>query len=407
MVARRAVEVRCLRAVWACVSLACAWVMVAPGQAQAAQDRLYVAGGGEAWVSPEAGGHGFALVHYQRDAVVQQAQLNLFYNTDTLFAGLDGLRLGEHLRAGGFIKGQVGFGGLLPDYYQRGEFVEGRGFAASQAQAVAYLRVVDAPHFLDLAIGGRRWRFDRLGRTNSALVMPLDFWSVEPELRYTYWALKHDAAFSDPHRLSWRIEGLAFGVEVSTQIRSQQRPWGATEASGLEPADRRNRDTGDPLLVRGWARGGVALGQRARVQGMLYVAGGAHEDDITRVRAGGMNPYVVPLSGLPWAAFMPDQLGAAQLSGHIKVGAHELGLSVESLTMSRADALRLSAPRVEDAPAWLPGGGSETLIGLGLFADMRWGAWQLDARAGWALPDEVLARSPHLTVWLALGKQIF
>lgn len=376
-------------------------------RADAAQDRLYAAGGGEAWVSPEAGGHGFALVHYQRDEVVRGARLDLFYNTDTLFAGLDGLVLGDRLRAGAFIKGQVGFGGLLTDYYQRGELVEGRGFAASQAQGVVYLKIMEAPHFIDLAIGGRRWRFDRLARTDAALVMPEGFWALEPEVRYTYWALKHDAAFSDPHRLSWRMEGLAFGVEISTQIRSQQRPWGATEASGLEPVDRRNRATGDPLLVRGWARGGVALGRRARVQGMLYVAGGAREDDITRVRAGGMNPYVVPLSGLPWAAFMPDQLGATQLSGHLKLGAHEVGLSVETLTMSRGDALRLSTPRAEDAPAWLPGGGSETLAGLGLFGDWRWGSWQLDTRVGLALPHEVLASGPHVTVWLALGKQIF
>ena len=58
--------------------------------AQAQSSRLMTFGAVDMWVTPTPGGHGYGAVHYQQDGFLQDSQLNLLYNTDTLYASLDG-----------------------------------------------------------------------------------------------------------------------------------------------------------------------------------------------------------------------------------------------------------------------------------------------------------------------------
>ena len=39
---------------------------------------------------------------------------------------------------------------------------------------------------------------------------------------------------------------------------------------------------------------------------------------LTRNRVGGMNPYVIGIPGLPWAALLSERLVIGQLSAHIR-----------------------------------------------------------------------------------------
>jgi hypothetical protein len=85
---------------------------------------------------------------------------------------------------------------------------------------------------------------------------------------------------------------------------------------------------------------------------------------------GGMNPYVVPIAGAPWAAYLSDRLLAASWNWHFRVrGEVEVGPFADAVLLS--DRSRT--------------GGSENgwLGGIGLLFDGRFDRAQFDARAGW------------------------
>lgn len=376
----------------------CAWVLISLlGAELSAQEKsaLFLAGGAEGWTSAKAGGHGYLLAQYERD--VLGGRLVAMYNTDTLMLSLSGYKISETASLGGYIKGQGGFAGLLPDYYQRAELLPGRGFMASYVQTMWVLSQDIAPHFLQLELGGRRWDFRRLDGTDEALKLPANLWELEPRVRYTYWDLAYDPATQQAHRHYLRVEGLAFGVELGANLRDRRQAFGALDAQRFDPVDLRNDGKRALFIARAWARAGHKLGQRLRLQGMLYGATGVAQDDLVRVRAGGTNPYVVPISGLPWASHLPDDLLASELSLHLKVlKDSEVGVMAQGALMGQDDLAR-----VEGQDGW---GG---LVGVGLFGDWRLGDWQVDTRVGFAPDSTWLVDGPHLTAWLSVGKQIF
>lgn len=375
--------------------------------ASAPDHGLFVSVGadGASTVTPGLGWHGYALIHYRRRGLWRGAQLDAFYNTDTLYASVSGIALTDKLRLGAYTKAQAVGAGVLFDYYQLNRSLPERSFGASYAQAVVVLELSDAPLFLQLELGGRRWAFSALEGTSPALTLPADMWTFEPRLRATWWSFQHDRAFSEPHRHTWRTRGWGFGLEFGQDLRAGWRPWGALDPDVFEEVDRRNVSGRQPLLFRGWLRAGQPLGGgRLRLQQHLFVALGDQEDDLTRVRLGGMNPYVVSLAGMPWAAFLPENFGAAQVSLMARVtGESEAGVFLDAARISEADARRVGR---QGAPNELLGVG---LYGVGLAGDVRLGeVWQLDLRAGWTLPNDTLGNSqPNLSAWLSLGAQVF
>lgn len=385
-----------------CALLTIASLTSLAATAQAEEHDLYVAGGAEGWFSPELGGHGYALVSYQRFDMWRGLDLDLTYNTDTLQATARGLRISDNLELGGYLKGQAIFGGLLTDFYQEGLLVPGRGFNASYVQGAALIEANAKPVFMQLELGGRRWAFNANDNTSPDLVLPPDMWVFEPRLRITYWEIEHDRSINEPHRHYWRVEGWGLGLELGSDFRQGWRGWGEVADDAHEGADRRNLSGDQPITFRGWLRWGMQVFEPLRVQTSLFVSAARNEDDLTRVRLGGMNPYVVPLAGLPWASHLPQNFGAAQVSAHFRLyGESEVGLLADAAQLSEADALRVAySPETDGLGA--------SLYGVGVFGDWRWGdGWQLHVRGGYALPSDFLAESPHLTAWLSVGKQIF
>ena len=390
-----------MRSTLATLALICSMVSASPALAQ--QNHLYAGLGVEVWPTPEAQGHGYGMLTYQRLDMWRGAQLELTFNTDTLFLGVRGVQLGERLSLGGFAKGEVIFSGLLVDYYERGIMAPERGFAANYVQAGVQLDVESAPVFMQLELGGSQWSFARREATAQDLVLPATMAVFEPRLRVTFWSIRDDVSISEPHRHYWRVVGFGAGAELGVDVREGWEPWGQREALGEDdPARLRNASGRVPLLARFWMRHGIQAHDRFRYQGALYASLGQDEDDLTRSRAGGMSPYSVSMAGMPWASLLPDNFFIVQLSAHLRVvRAHEVGVLVDAMQLAEADALRVNEETSNS-------GLSAAMVGAGLFTDWRWGdGWQVHTRAGYTLPNPYMREAPHLSVWASLGKRIF
>ena len=204
-------------------------------------------------------------------------------------------------------------------------------------------------------------------------------------MRYTLWNADHDPSFSDPHRTSWRFKGWALGFELAADVRSDTAGWGALDPGAFSPVDRRNATTGQPVWLRAWARGGRELWSGGRAQGMAFLSLGQNEDDLTRMRVGGMNPYVIPVHGLPWTSHVLGNF----VSGHGKVmqkvlANSEIGLAVDVVGLSSEASDRTSNTRSIEI--------EQALVGIGAVGDFRFGDWQIDARVGLAPQTAALAR---------------
>jgi hypothetical protein len=330
---------------------------------------LSLAGGGELFGSPALGGHGFVLVRYDLDGLPRQSHFAAELNTDTLRVSYDRLRVGP-VELGFSAAGEVFIAGLLTDYYRDGINDSARGFYASYAAASSYAKLGLGPHFFEVAATARRWFFGRVGDTSPALTLPADAWVGEFRLRYTLWLLRPDPSLWQAQRLFPRLRGVALGVELGLDERSDATPWGARDPS-FSPIDPRNAPGQTILMARQWLRAGVALHPRARVQLDETATWMWHDDDLVRLRVGGFNPYSVPLAGAPWAGYLAGKLAAVDASLHVRVWRdHEVGVVV--------DGVVLEDPRRTGAAT------AGFLGGIGAFADARFGMWQLDVRGGWS-----------------------
>lgn len=358
-----------------------------------ADDRWSLAGavGGDAWVTPESFGHAFALFSAVRDDTLG-GRLRIHYNTETLHLGLEGVRLADGaIELGIAARGEGGLAGLSTDYYRRGLRIEEFGYFSSYLWLLPSLKWHPARyHSLELVPAARRWFFARRD-TDAQFILPPDAWVFEPELRYTFWDIDAPSKEWEAHRLFPRITGLAAGITGAMQVRSDVRQWGAVTSTAAP----RNDPESVSYLLSQWARAGVEVGSRLRFQVEERFAWGWHQDDLYRLRVGGLTPYVVPIPGLPWAAILSDRLVAAQASAHVAVdedGQHEVGLAVAGGAFN--DIRRQGD--LDDLGA---------AGGLSLLADLRFGSWQVDARAGWAFPTSFQADPPHLSGLLVVGKR--
>ena len=347
--------------------------------------------GGEAWMHPERGGHGLVMAAADRYGMTRNGHLGLEYNTDTVRLSADGFGFhGGLLEIGAAVEGQARYAGLLPDYYRRGRLDEDRGLWASHAAAQVRAKLnPPGNHHPELSLGARQWWFSRRGETADGFALPPDTRVLELRLHHTWWRLRDDAAWRDRHRSYPRLVGMAAGVSLGLDWRARTRPWGARDASVFAPVDGRNDPRNGIAILRQWARAGRELRNGWRAQMTQLAAWGRGEDDITRLRIGGLNPYVASLSGAPWAAWLSDRVLAVSASLHRHVGVMtEAGVGADIARVDDASRTGKSA--------------AATLRGFSAFVDARPGHAQVDARLGWT-PDAPGGDGGQISAYVAAG----
>jgi hypothetical protein len=348
----------------------------------AAEGRYTVWGGGGAWNESEHPAHGALVVAY--DTALGGGHLGLEYNTETLRATYDAIRLGPDVEASLGAAGEAFLAGVSRDYYRDGHDDDTRGYFAHYALLHAGLKFrIGERAYMEAALDGRRWFFDETSATASDFTLTAGTWTLEPRLRYTWWGLEDDAAWHERQRPFPRVRGLAAGLELGVDGRGETRRWGAAD-------DPRNRPGTVIFRPRQWLLAGWQFLPYARMQIQENAAGGVGEDDLTRDKIGGLTPYSVPLAGAPWTGWLSERYVAGQWSGHLRAW-HELEVG------PLVDAVVLEDPhRTGEHDA-----GFEW--GVGALADLRLQAWQIDLRGGWSptLSDE--SGRTAFTVWLSAG----
>lgn len=350
----------------------------------------------EQWLSPAVGGHGWVLVDVRGRGLSRHGgDLHFFLNTETAQAGVEDLPAGSpRLRFSAALRAEGAFAGVLPDYRAQGSARPERGFRASYLYALTSVKwLPGGAHSLELVAAARLWLFARIdGSTSPHLLLPPDAAVFEPRLRYTFWGLTNPGGEWQSQVAYPRLRGLALGVELGADVRDDPHAWGALR--GVD--DGRNRPGRVILMARQWLRAGAQLTPRVRVQLEESASWGDGEDDLTRPRAGGMNPYVVPIPGMAWPSLLSERLIAAQASVHVRPSLalpHELGVAVAGGAFN--DVRRVGALDT------LGGAG-----GVAAFTDLRFGRWQAYVRAGWAFPVAWLPGT-HVSVLAGVGARLF
>ncbi len=319
---------------------------------------------GEAGPDDSVPFHGIAVLAYDFDPWIAAGQPSIVLDTDTLRLGLTEMRLGDRWRLGIEAAGEALIAGLLTDHYVEGEAQPERGFFASYIEARGRIkRLADGGGWAELSLTGRRWLFDRTDETDPALVLPPEAWVLMPRVHLGWWRLADDAGWRERQRLFPRLRGFALGIDLGLDLRSAARDWGSTGAR-----DRNAAATVIPL-VRQWARLGVPLGERLRIEVEQRAGYGVDEDDLTRARIGGMNPYVVAVPGAPWAAWLSERF----VGGRVALPLRLFG-DVELAPTAAAVWLRDVDRRDADAMG--------LVWGAGATVDARFGPWQVDLRGG-------------------------
>jgi len=365
-------------------------VMLASSGARAEDWHGSAAAGGDFAFVPEVTGFGFVLFEAVGQDQVGKGDLRLYYNTDTLHVEIERIPIAKGLELSVGVRGQAFFAGLLHQYYEQGLRVSGRGFNASYVVLLPKLQWHFADHHtLEVLTNVRRWFFgDR--NTDPGYLLPADTWVFEPRLGYIYWNVDSPAEEYRASKLFPRISGIAVGASVGVDVRSDLRAWGFV-------GDGRNDPAKAIWTLNQWLRSGWKTHDRFRIELQETFNWGWNQDDITRMRVGGMNPYVLVVPGLPWSSNISERLAIAQLSGHIRPKTNapqELGVLVSGGTVN--DPRRLGL--LEDF------GG---IGGMALFTDLRWGRWQVYARVGWAFPTEWLLDNPPFSGFAGLGVDAF
>lgn len=355
-----------------------ALVVVLPASSAAAD--VSVGGLADASFGAQAGGHGAGLIDWRHGVGIGTAVVTL--NTDTVRAGLHRVRLADGLQLEAQIAGQALLAGVSSDYWVRGELLPDRGFASSWLGGhVQLAQRVGRRQVTTVRIAPRRHLFGAGEQTS--IRVPDDFTVVEQAVGYTYWGFDPDVMDWRPHQWFLRLRGFGFGAEAQSHLRSRTGRWG-------HPDDPRNDPAATIFIASQWAALGVDLAPGLRLQFREEARVGFGEDDITRQRIGGQNPYVVQLAGAPWPGFLSSHVLAGHVSLHWNAfGQSELGVA--------ADVVALDDPgRTGSDDFGVLGGGA-------LFADLRFGRWQVDARVGAAVPTRWLEGDLNVGVLLGVG----
>ena len=351
-------------------------------------------GGGELNFTPQLTGHGWASFDSVGEGIIGGGNLRLYYNTTKLHVGIERLSFADgKLAFFGFIEGEAVISQLLNDYFQNGQRIKELGFKASYLLVAPKLQWYPGKHqTLELILAARRWWFGPRAETSLPNGLPPNTWVFEPRIGYNYWNIDLPGYEWEAHRIFPRIEGIAVGITGGLDVRSDVRPWGV--------ADGRN-DPGKVMYnVSQWLRAGWQVAPLVRLQLDEWGNYGWRQDDITRRRMGGVNPYVIPVPGLPWTGLISERLLAGQLGLHLKAkesSQHEFGLLLGGGTFN--DVNRVGALRTY--------GGAG---GLSLLGDLRFGPtgrYQVNIRASWGFPTVWLFDQPYFAGLLAFGARIW
>lgn len=376
------------------VVAAASFSAVAVAETPSQEDRVdvYVGAGVGAWPSPQAGGHGWGIAAVAVEEMPGDARFVATFNTETLSLEYLDVNLARDLRLGVRLKGEFGYAGLLPDYYRRGLLEPARGFEASYAEAHAHLKWLFASsQSIEMHVDGRQWFFNRLDPTSDELTLPANHFMTIPSLRYVFWSVEQDPSISQMHRPFWRVRGLAFGASVELIHHTNASAWGA-RAESFDIRDRRNDPDRLASSFQQWLKAGKQVVPGARVQFAEWAAWSEGVDDLQRDAVGGMNPFVVPVAGLPWASLLSERYLLTQLSLHFRIW-EDIEAGVLANAGGVSDLRRVGALNELGAVA-----------GFGGFVDARIGQWQADLRVGWSPDFNWQESSPHIGLLLAVGK---
>ncbi len=376
---------------------------------------------GEYDFAQDATGHGAILARYADRSLFENARLVLHYDTDTLLLGVDEVGRGP-LRFIAHLRGEAIFGGLLTDYYQRGVLIPEHGFNASFIEAAAGAKWAASPeHFLTLQVAASRWLFGDSADTAGApdFRRPNDLWMLQPRLFYTWWNPGTDVSVTQGHAPFPRVDGVILNVELGLDWRSDTEGWGVNRnaaSAGTPDFENAPNAIGGGVHVEG--RAGVWIGESSdkvpnNAEGIarwqFHLAGGyTSGDDLTYRRVGGMNPYVVPIAGAPWAGWLPEGYVSGEVSIHIPFRDHEFGALggaawIHDVCRARgaADDATCENENLSDEGGPDQGRG---VYSASIFSELRLGEWQLDTRLGYVLPHVHLTREPHVSLFLSLGR---
>ncbi|MFN3200610.1 MAG: hypothetical protein ACE366_19580 [Bradymonadia bacterium] len=347
--------------------------------------------GVEGWNDENVPAHGVAIIGYDTP-LTAEGNLGVEYNTDTLRLTASGIRIAPRLTFSAGLTGEYGIAGLLPDYYQGGQTIPERGFLASYVEAAVGVKHRTADRlYTELLFQGRKWFFGTNDDTSDNFTLPEEAWVYRPRLRMTWWHLDNDPGWSARHRLFPRLKGFAIGGEIGVNLRSDSSSWGAVDPTAFDQTDGRNDANSAPIIGRQWMRAGALLGRCWRVEVQEAAAFGAGEDDLTRDRLGGMNPYVTPLPGAPWASYLSSKYisGMGAIKRRFMKGALEAGPVVSAIHLE--DPLRMDS------------GEYDTLYGVGAAVDYRPGNWQFDLRGGYSPSVADQSDQAAVSVWFSVG----
>ncbi|MBW2507178.1 MAG: hypothetical protein JRE81_00970 [Deltaproteobacteria bacterium] len=370
----------------------------AVGTAEPSKWHAAVLAGGELNFAPrldnQLGGHGWAGFDSVGEGIVGGGNLRLFYNTTKLHAGIERLPFADgKLAFFAFLEGEAVISQLLNDYFEQGRRISDYSIKASYAMLHTKLQWYPGKHqTLEIVAPVRHWWFGDRSTTSESFTLPADTWVFEPRIGYNFWKIDSPPEEWESHRVFPRIRGIAVGIDGGLDVRSDSRSWGLD--------DGRN-DPGKVMYsVAQWLKAGWQFGRFVRLQLDQWGNYGWRQDDITRRRIGGANPYVIPAPGLPWPVLISERLFAGQLGLHLKAkesSQHEFGLLVAGGAFN--DVYRVGA-------LGRYGGAG----GFTAFGDLRFGPtgrYQVNIRGSWAFPTVWLEGPPYVSLLAALGVRIF
>ena len=389
-----------MRRLAAAIGLALMGGALGPSAAGAEPENWHASalGGGEFNFAPgldnQLTGHGWASFDSVGKGIVGGGDLRLFYNTTKLHVGIERLSFAKNrLAFFAFLEGEAVISQLLNDYFKQGVRIDEFGIRASYALLNTKLQWYPGKHqTIEVIASARRWWFGDRSTTSSSFARPANTWVFEPRIGYNFWKIDSPSREWESHRVFQRVTGIAVGIDLGLDVRSDARTWGL--------ADGRNEPGKVMYSVAQWLRGGWTLGRFVRLQLDQWGNYGWRQDDITRRRIGGASPYVIPAPGLPWPALISERLFAGQLGVHLKAkesSQHEFGLLVAGGAFN--DVTRVGALNTY--------GGAG---GLTLFGDLRFGPtgrYQLDIRGSWGFPVSWLGDSQYVSLMAGFGVRIF
>ena len=270
------------------LSLATLALMLVSSTAHAEGWHGSVAGGADFAFVPEATGFGFVLFEAIGEDKVGEGDVRLYYNTDTIHLEIERVPMGQNFEFSVALRGEIAFAGLLHQYYQQGLRVSGRGFNASYVVLLPKIQWHVADHHtLEVLTNVRYWFFGDKN-TDADYLLPANTAVFEPRLGYIFWKIDSPGEEYRASKLFPRIQGVAVGASAGVDVRSDVRAWG-----DVVGAPDRNDPRKAIWTLNQWLRAGWNTGERFRLELQETFNWGWFQDDITRMRVGGMNPYVL------------------------------------------------------------------------------------------------------------------